>query len=344
MMMPVIRLVLLSILAACAPLPRPMPSADAIHVTSRAIPLSTVNPAQWRVGRLRFLGGLQLQSADPRFGGLSGLRWHNGRLYAVSDAGDWFVIGVRETGDQLTGVGPVRSARLTEPDGTPTGGKTRGDAEALNLNFGACATESCDPASVSIAFERDHRIWTYALKDSMPVGPPRTMALPADWLKQLPDNGGMEAVAGIDGLWLIVPESLRSASGAARALVFHNGLSSDAAASQRQEVEVPVAEAFSPTDADYLDGREFLLLFRRYSPLRGLAARIEQVKVTSGPDGRPHVETRFVAALQPPLNVDNMEGLAVRHEGDRVFVYLVSDDNFSGLQRTLLMKFELLPK
>ena len=38
-----------------------------------------------------------------------------------------------------------------------------------------------------------------------------------------------------------------------------------------------------------------------------------------------------------------MEGVALRREGDRTFVYLVSDDNFNPLQRTLLMKFELLP-
>ena len=41
-------------------------------------------------------------------------------------------------------------------------------------------------------------------------------------------------------------------------------------------------------------------------------------------------------------SVDNMEGLAVRQDADgRVFAYLVSDDNFNPLQRTLLFMFEL---
>ena len=48
--------------------------------------------------------------------------------------------------------------------------------------------------------------------------------------------------------------------------------------------------------------------------------------------------------LLPPLSVDNFEGLAVREEGGRTFLYIVSDDNFSGSQRTLLMKFEVLPE
>lgn len=57
---------------------------------------------------------------------------------------------------------------------------------------------------------------------------------------------------------------------------------------------------------------------------------------------------RELATLRPPLTVDNFEGLAVREEGAeanrRTFLYIVSDDNFSSGQRTLLMKFEVLPE
>ena len=51
----------------------------------------------------------------------------------------------------------------------------------------------------------------------------------------------------------------------------------------------------------------------------------------------------MIARLAPPLTVDNMEGIAIRREGGRTFVYLISDDNQSKVQRTLLLKFELLP-
>jgi hypothetical protein len=51
-----------------------------------------------------------------------------------------------------------------------------------------------------------------------------------------------------------------------------------------------------------------------------------------------------IARFGAPLLVDNMEALAVRREGERRFVYLASDDNFNALQRTLLLKFELLPE
>jgi hypothetical protein len=41
-------------------------------------------------------------------------------------------------------------------------------------------------------------------------------------------------------------------------------------------------------------------------------------------------------------NIDNMEGIAVRRgpKGETL-LYLISDDNFSPLQRTLLLMFEL---
>ena len=41
--------------------------------------------------------------------------------------------------------------------------------------------------------------------------------------------------------------------------------------------------------------------------------------------------------------MDNYEGLAVRGDDlDRLLVYMISDNNFSGFQRTLLMQFLLV--
>ena len=50
---------------------------------------------------------------------------------------------------------------------------------------------------------------------------------------------------------------------------------------------------------------------------------------------------RELARLQPPLTIDNMEGVSATIENGRTIVWLVSDDNFTPLQRTLLLKFAL---
>ena len=48
-----------------------------------------------------------------------------------------------------------------------------------------------------------------------------------------------------------------------------------------------------------------------------------------------------LARLAPPLTVDNMEGISARQDSaGRTLIYLMSDDNYSVLQRTLLLMFE----
>src|SRR3546814_1250352 len=116
--------------------------------------------------------GVHLPSRDPRFGGLSGLRWDRGRLLAVSDAGDGFSFNVRESGGRLTGVTHVRVTRLSGADGAPLSGKKAGDAEALEL-VRPCADGNCQPTGALVAFEQDHRLWAYDFAGGLPSGRPR---------------------------------------------------------------------------------------------------------------------------------------------------------------------------
>ena len=77
----------LLLLATLIPLP-PRPGLGApgeAPLIYTAVPLDAGDPGRRDVGRLHFLGGWTLSSPDDRFGGLSGLRWHDGTLYAVSD-------------------------------------------------------------------------------------------------------------------------------------------------------------------------------------------------------------------------------------------------------------------
>jgi hypothetical protein len=55
------------------------------------------------------------------------------------------------------------------------------------------------------------------------------------------------------------------------------------------------------------------------------------------------VAGREVARFAAPLTVDNFEGLAVTREGAATTLWMVSDDNQSIVQRTLLMKFQIDP-
>ena len=55
-----------------------------------------------------------------------------------------------------------------------------------------------------------------------------------------------------------------------------------------------------------------------------------------------HLAGEELARLEPPLTIDNFEGIAItRGAGSGARLYIVSDDNYSILQRTLLLMFEL---
>lgn len=95
---------------------------------------------------------------------------------------------------------------------------------------------------------------------------------------------------------------------------------------------------FRPTGAATLDTGDVLVLERRFTVIGGVAARLRLLKDVA----KGNLEGKVIAELIPPVSVDNMEGIAVRREpSGKYLIYLVSDDNFLPVQRTLLLIFEL---
>ncbi|MCK0099775.1 esterase-like activity of phytase family protein [Qipengyuania sp. S6317L1] len=288
------------------------------------VPLSEEDPALDRVGDLKYLGGLDIPRMEQNIGGLSGLRWdaENGRLIALTDDARRIKITPDEENEVLVGLGKVASGMLFDRDGEWLTGKEHGDSESL--------TRKAD-GSWLVSFERDHRIWAYP--SHFPNRPVPNQIDPVAVLGALEDNAGVEAMATTgDGAMLLCAQR-----------PVHGSLANCALDRTGDGQFVPFAALLPaavaekgavPTDADALSDGTFLILFRSYSPAEGNTAAI----VAYAPDG----SRREIATFLPPLTVDNFEGLAVREEGDRTFIYIVSDDNFSGSQATLLMKFELV--
>lgn len=315
---------LLLLLAACG-------SADAdtrpglrpIAITAVAVPLDAADPSRDRVGKLRYLGGIELRSRDARFGGLSSLRSMGpGRLLSVSDGGQWIALDLDEQGDRLVGLKSASVDIVRGPQREPLKGKAHVDAEALEYG----------PSGASIAFERDHRIWHYRSLEASA----RAEAFPDQrWLDSLPLNEGLEAMAKVGEAWLYIAEATLADGRHQGVLLSPAGLNRNYA---RVDVDVPAP--YKPTDAHAFGDDQILILARRFSPLQGVGAALllADVDIKNMKLGK----SRLLAELAPPLTVDNMEGLAVVRSGERTFVYLASDDNFSPLQRTLILKFELL--
>ena len=82
-----------------------------------------------------------------------------------------------------------------------------------------------------------------------------------------------------------------------------------------------------------------LLLERSFTPIKGPAARISLIKKNTIIPGKK-LNPLELAIIKPPLIVDNFEGIAVIDApiGGHL-IFIISDDNFKSVQRTLLMQF-----
>ncbi len=99
---------------------------------------------------------------------------------------------------------------------------------------------------------------------------------------------------------------------------------------------------FDISDAVLLPSGDLLLLERKFSWLGGVGIRIRRVALASiAPGAVVDGPSIFHADLGD--EIDNMEGIDahVTPEGQTVLT-LVSDDNFSALQRNLLLQFTLV--
>jgi hypothetical protein len=300
-----------------------------ITLTATPLPLNQDDARQVRVGRLQYRGGLELRADNVRFGGLSGLHVSSdgATLVAMSDNGRWvrMTLEYDKQGD-LNGARDGLLRRIIPAEGYRLRGNWR-DAEAIAPD---------GSGGYFVSFERQHRIWHYRTPPSDPFeSTPVPLKGPAD-IEDQPNNGGIEGMARLcDRRLLIFSEQATTDDGDAKAWVFDG--------KQWKGLRYATASTFHPTGATVLPDCNLAILERSFTPSRGVRARVVFVPAK---DIRPGAALRgeVLAEFALPLTVDNMEGIAARKGGNgETLIYLVSDDNFSGFQRTMLTMFELLP-
>ena len=308
-------------LSACAPAPAslplaPVPAGPAIAIEAEAVPLNPADPAQDRVGRFVYAGGLHLTSDQTsRLHGLSDLKVRpNGRLVSESDEGDLVEARmVLDAAGRLSGLADARLTALAGEDGKPLPSKAEADAEGLAL---------MPNGDMLVSFERHHRILLYPAGG----GAPRQAPMPSE---AFPANDGMEALAALPA---VGPDAYVVGAEAAG----HTWVCRVSAACEAGYAVEPPAGAGLVAAAPLPDGAIAWLL-RSYDPLAG-----NRITLTVR-DAKGAELDRMVLAR--PLTVDNFEGLAaVPGAEGRIRFYLISDDNFSPSQRTLLLAFDWTPK
>ena len=275
-------------------------------------------------GPLRPLGGLVLAPDMLGGGGFSGVHLAPDlTLTLISDRGHWAEARLLLDGLMPIGLAPLRHGPLRDEAGRPLPRGFNADAEAL---------AQLPDGTWLVAFERRHRIRAYRRLDG-----PGAYVAPPPGLDNAPPNGGLESLAVLqDGRLFAIAETFTPPD---RPELRHAWLG---VPGRWMPLYWQPAPGFHPTDAAILPDGRALVLERRFSLLGGFSARL----VMTAPDALRsaregavlHGET-ILMLDDAPLPSENWEAVAVTRFGDQTLVALISDDNESILQRSLLLLF-----
>jgi hypothetical protein len=189
-----------------------------------------------------------------------------------------------------------------------------------------------------VGIERVHQIvrFNYGKEGLLARG--RAIPVPKE-LHSLPGNKGLEALVFVPrglplaGTLIAISERGLDAAGDIRAFLI-GGASPGAFAVKR-------SFDYDVSDAALLPGGDVLLLERKFSWTSGLAVRIRRIALSAIKPGAV-VDGPVLLEADLGFEIDNMEGLSVhRMPSGEIVLTLVSDDNFSAIQRTLLLQFTL---
>jgi hypothetical protein len=309
-----------------------------IEVNARPIPyFEPRDRSRTRFGALQYRSGLVLTSPHRGFGGLSGFRFLDDkgqRFLALSDQGSWFTGAIRYAGGKMVGLDDVEAAPMLNAEGRPiTEKRLWYDTESL----------ARDGSLVYVGLERVNQIMRFDFAKGGTRARGEVIPTPPA-VRKLPFNKGLEAL-------VFVPKGKDSSSPLAGTLIAmsEGGFDADGnligfliGGPSPGQFSIKRTDKQFISDAVLLPSGELLILERKFSWFTGIDIRIRSIPLKSIAPGAV-VDGPVLFNADLGHEVDNMEGIDahVTAEGETVLT-MVSDDNFSMLQRTLLLQFTLV--
>lgn len=289
-----------------------------------------------RFGALRYVGGIEYSSPNEALGGISGIRVLEGgqRFLAVSDKGGWFTghISRGEAGN-ITGIQNAKIAPLRNKKGKIITSKKKGDAEGIEIVGD----------QVFVSFERKHRVRNYQLDLDNLDATARSFRSSMKNIG-LPNNKGLEAITVLEVRDVNRPLKARMAIFSENSLDDSENIRGFVSKKRKwKEFAVRKIGEFKITDATLVPSGDILILERQFSISSGPRVRIRRLDASKiVPGALVDGEILFEAGLD--FEIDNLEGMSawVNDQGQTILT-IVSDNNFSFLQRSLMLEFELMP-
>ncbi|PVB61449.1 esterase-like activity of phytase family protein [Labrenzia sp. 011] len=305
-----------------------------VSLRTKAIETFRIGHEDRRFGKLTFLGGLELLASDPEIGGLSGLVTLEGgeAFLAATDHGHWVSGRIAQTpeGAPLE-VSDVRMAPLLGADGRTLKARWGHDTEALAL-AGSGLYVTAETKNAIYRYP-----WPLATGQEHMLG---ELALAQD-IRALPRNTGLEALAAAPDDSPLAGNLIAVAESSAGEGLDLQGYIIGPEGTERFKIRRQ--DGFDATDAAYLPDGDLLLLERRFNLVDLIGLRLRRFPGQAVKPGAL-LEGELLLEADFGYQIDNMEALAVhRNEGGDTILTLLSDDNRSFLQRTVLLRFRLDP-
>jgi hypothetical protein len=284
-----------------------------------ALPCAAAAQQQPTAPTLTLSSHLVLSHQADWFGGFSGAEVSpdGSQITIIGDRGRLLHARLLRDEGRLSGLEVIASQVLTDAAGrrlrAPNRQGNMTDAEGL----------ARDPAGrMAISFEGRHRV--------MRLHPTTGRTLPLadnDLFATLPLNSGLEALAyHPDGTLYAVPEAPSKGTRSFPIFTLRDG-------QWRVALTLPQRGPFRPVGADFAPDGTLYLLERALTPL-GLRSRIRRFNPTHQ---SPEIQTLLTT---PPARYDNLEALTLwRDPQGATRLILLSDDNFSRLQRSEIVEF-----
>jgi hypothetical protein len=323
-----------ALLAAAAPVAVPTAKAEPpVAIEIQAQPLAGFeirDPSRRQFGLLEFRGGLALRSAYKHFGGISAIRVaaDGAQFIAVTDKGWWLRGRIVYEGTRPSAIADAEMAPILGADGRALAARGWYDTEAI----------AEDGGTLYVGIERVHQIvrFNYGKDGLLARGQP--IAVPPA-LRSLPANKGIEALVFVPkgrplaGALIAFSERGLDKAGDMNAFLIGGPTPGGFAVRRSSDYDI--------SDAALLPNGGVLLLERKFSWTGGLSVRLRRIALG---DIKPNalVDGPILFEADLGYEIDNMEGLSVhRTASGETVLTLISDDNFSAFQRTLLLQFTL---
>jgi len=288
-------------------------------------------PDQRRFDMVEYLGGLELKSSYSHFGGFSAIRVapDGEHFVSLTDKG-WWLTGriVYESGQPLS-IADAMMAPMLGPDGRTLAARGWYDTESLAERNGW----------LYVGIERVNRIVRFDFARQGVLARAEVVPAPPG-ISHLPNNKGLEALtfaprnSKLAGALIGFSERGLDPNGNLKAFLIDGATPGEFSVKRRDDFDI--------SDSITLPSGDVLLLERRFSWLTGIAMRLRRIAISHIAPGALVDGTGLLFA-DLGYQIDNMEGLSVHvdSKGDTVLT-LISDDNFSILQRTVLLQFKLI--